>query len=246
MKAYENMGLANYALIYDKLILSKYQGDSFIEGQQLLAQFLESLIASGSSGVYTLHVYERPERQKTMKIKMSTEPDYGFNFTLFDELDQPNEGAGYLRGVNRSIQDKILQLEAKLAAYESEEPEAVGGVQGFLNGLVEDPRTKQWIQDKIFGLADKLFSAQQSAPSQQAIPMYPVADGPGTMGKVGAVDETSPLLIDEQQGQKINQALEILARVDEKLGDNLQKIADLAAKSPVRYKSLISMLNTFI
>jgi hypothetical protein len=243
--AFENIKLANFAVLYDKLLQCKYQDDNEIEAQALLTEYLKSIEKYGSSAVYTLHVFERPKGAKTMRIKPSTEPDYAFNFTLFDELENPNERGRLLSGYNATMNEKILALEAKLAKYEEEEPEAVGGIQGFLNGIIEDPRAKQFIQDKIFGLVDQMISPTPPAQQQQAIPMYPT-NNPGAMGKVGAVDENSPILIDLDQHAKLQQACELLARIDPALGDNLLSIAEMARTKPEKYKTLISMLKTFV
>ena len=233
MNAFDNCKITKWAVFYDKNINCKYQDENWSESRETLSAFLTLLSRSNSTSVYTLSLYE--DLKKDQKIKPSTEPDYSYNFTLFDEELTGSPWHNRRSEEQLQMKERIEQLEAKLKLAEQEseyedEPEGIGAV---INGILGSERFKSWIQDKAFYFADRLFDKNPGA----VIPM-----DSGKLGKVGGVKDTDPVLIDEAQTKKAAQAVEVLARVDPHLGDNLLKIAAIAENDPAKYRTLAAML----
>lgn len=188
--------------------------------------------------MYSLNLYE--DLPKNQKIKPSTEPDYSFNFTLFEEESYPNpyHGAG---GSYGRLQKKVEELEAKLAlaaARDEEDQDEEGGIMGTINGYLEDPRTKDFIMNKIFGFVDGMLKTP--APGAPVFNL-PEQRQPAQVGKV-----TEEHLLTEDQTTKLQTAVGILATIDPNLGDNLLKIASVAQKDRMKYNQLIGLLNNFL
>lgn len=235
MQSFDNCKITKWAVFYDKNINCKYQDDIWTESRETLRLFLELLSQSNSTAVYTLCLYE--DLKKDQKIKPSTEPDYAYNFTLFDEEMNGNGWHSRRNDESKEMRERILQLEAKLKLAEEDnedEDEQEGGIGGVINGILGSERFKSWIQDKAFLFADKLFD-----PKGNVVDMN---SNQGKLGKVGAVKDTDPILIDEVQQQRAAEAVEVLARVDPYLGDNLLKIAAIAQNDPAKYKAFAAML----
>jgi hypothetical protein len=233
MQAFDNSKITKWAVFYDKNINCKYQEENWTESRETLRLFLELLSKSGSTAVYTLSLYE--DLKKDQKIKASTEADYAYNFTLFDDEMTGNQFYGRRAQESEAMQNRILQLEAKLKlAEEEDDEEEEGGIGGVINGILGSERFKSWIQDKAFLFADKLID-----PKGNVVDMN---NNQGKLGKVGAVKDTDPILIDEVQQKRAAEAVEVLARVDPYLGDNLLKIAAIAQSDPAKYKAFAAML----
>lgn len=233
MTAFDNLKIAAWSVMYGRNINMKFAGNNFAESRNTLQGFLDLLKESDTTATYTLHIYE--DLPKGAKIKLSTEPDYSFNFLVTEE-----EAPRYARNreimeSNRLLMDKVTALEARLQARDAEEdePEPVGSLGGILSGLLEDEKVKEWIRTKAIGLADKLFNNSQTA---NVVPMNRV------IGKVGAVTQDDPIVINDEQRIRMTEAIEILARVDPKLGDNLMKLARIAESDPGKYSTMAAML----
>jgi hypothetical protein len=247
MAAFDNMRIQSWCLCYGKNINCKYPSKqssspySFEDSRELLRGVLKTLSEADNGALYTLHLYEDLKGS----IKPSTEPDYSYNIVLAEEEERSGRGSSRQY---YELMDKFRTIEAKLTAqdelikeYENSnsEPEKEAGVLGFLNGLVSDDRFKNKLQDAIFGLADKWFAG--SPLMNQNSNVVPMGSIPA---KVGAISETDPILIDQREHELLQNAIDILVRVDPKLGTNLKKIADVAAKDKQKYLSLISILNS--
>jgi hypothetical protein len=237
LQAYDNCKIVNWAVLYDKGINCKYNGSDETEARETLEEFLKLLSQSGSTAVYTLNLYEG--LSKGAKILPKTEADYSFNFTLYDNFNESayNPSTRAYQGTTQILLDRLTAIEAKLSKEEDDEEEGPQGVQGLLNGIIEDDRFKTWIQDKVFAFADKLFEKPGNI-----VPMNPGSTPPRAAARVGEINQNSPILIDAEQQMKAAQAVELLARVDRNLGDNLLKIARIAQEDPNRYKMLAAML----
>lgn len=224
MEVYDNLKIIAWAIACDKNINMKFHGNTWEESREALNTFLTQLEKSGTSSVYTLHLYE--DLPKGAKIRLSLEPDYSFNFVVLSDEDSRGVYGGRNTAIN-SLLDKVTSLEAKLAAREAEleeeDDEEPGGIGAVINGILSDPSVKEWIRTKAIGLADKLISGTPASTAPANV--IPMNSQPAKIGEVSAED---PVLINQDQAAKIQQALEILARVDPKLGDNLLKLAKIA------------------
>ena len=233
MTAFDNLKIAAWSVTYGRNINMKYAGGNFGESRNTLSGFLELLKDSDTTAMYTLHIYE--DLPKGGKIKLSTEPDYSFNFLVTEEEAPRHARNREIIESNRILMDKVTALEARLAAREDEgdDDQPMGSLGAILSGLLEDDKIKDWIRTKAIGLADKWFNNPQST---NVVPMN------RAIGKVGAVTQDDPILINEEQRVKMTEAIEILARVDSRLGDNLMKLAKIAESDPGKYNTMAAML----
>ena len=232
LQAFDNLKISPWAVTYGKNINMKYAGASFPESRNTLQAFLQMLKDSDTVAVYTLHVYE--DLPKGGKIKLSTEPDYSFNFLVTEDEAPRYARNRELAESNKVLTDRITALEAKLLLQEDEEEdEEPGSIGAVISGLLSDERVKDWIRTKAIGWADQLLTP----PRSNVVPM-----GNSSAARVGAVSPNDPVLIDEEQQKKMQQAIEVLARVDSVLGDNLLKIAKIAENDPTRYQMLTRMI----
>jgi hypothetical protein len=245
MRAFENLGLPCWSLVYDGNQNAKFEENKLQESQAFLRQFLEMLSKSGSNPVYLFKVFEFPKtppKGGRINIKASTEADYSYYVQLFDY--EENQSGFYNNYKTKAVEaiDEIKLLRAEFAALkkrnedlekleEIEEPKGLGAI---FEKIAADPRTIGWLQDKIFSLADQIIKPNNNISMNKHV------------GSIGAVSTSDPVLIDDQQAVKVNAALEILGRVDAQLGDHLYAIADVAQKNPQKYIKMIEMLNTFL
>jgi hypothetical protein len=244
MQAFVNCNVTAWAIFSDKQLLSKDAGSTLEESRQVLEGLLKSMERSNTSAIYTLCLYEDIKDRK--KIKISTEPDFSYNFMLFDAEEYPAPGAVTRREGYRQILDEIDLLKAQLALKtkeeeeDSDETEGVGerpgGIMGMIDKLLDNPRVQEKLGERMMTWFDTLLSP---APVND-VPMNKQIGAMGNNGQEGLVQIT------QDQADKIQQSIAILAVVDPQLGDNLEKIAQLAQKNPKKYLSMIHMLNTFL
>jgi hypothetical protein len=233
LRAYENSHIIAWSVCYGKNLVMKYVGTDENEAREALKIFLDQLEASDTTATYTLRLYE--DLPKGAKIKFSTEPDYAFNFIVTED-----EAPRYARRENTEVtalRETVARLEAKIQMDEEdgddeEDDKSIGGI---LNGILSDPKIKEWIQTKAIGFADRLLSPPPPAPAN-------IIDMNTQAQKIGSVTNDSPVLINEDQQKKCADALDILARCDANLGDNLMKIAKIAENDPGKYSMFSKLL----
>lgn len=235
-RAFENVGVVNWALFNGKTLLEKYEGDDQEASKQLFDQYVDSLEANGSMSLYRLQTYE--ELPAGGKIKPSTEPDRSFQFKLYDLNNQRSigsPGGGYRDPAMNQILEKLNALESKISILEKDdEPEErVSGIGDTLMKFLEIPAVQQKIGAIFENLADQLIPPKNSV---HAIPLgTPAAQQPATLNGVPSDNETVQI-------EKINAAIQALYTIDKSLGDNLEKLAAIATADPKKYRELITML----
>ncbi len=252
LTAYGNVDYAPWMLIQGKQLLTKFEDDDKAEGQKLLDAILTSISdSSGSQAMYTLRVYDlvrekkpkaagakkgSPDQFYKIKLYMDTPYDGSFNFRLIGEEDEQERKTrgGWskvhsLEAQVTSMQETIKKLSEQLEhSPEEEQEEKLGWVAGIAKELLGDPRIKGEIIGRVINFMGSLGQRRiEAAPAPAKIA------GP------------EPIQISQEQADKANQALGILAAVDPELGDNLLKLAAIAQESPTKYESLVSMLKTF-
>lgn len=217
-----------WALKNGNQLLFSYAGVSMDEGADELREFLELLEKGGSEAKYTLCVYEL----KTGEKILSNTPYYrSFNFSLFDPTTSPSPYYQARNGMVTKVDERMAVMEKQMAfliekmTEEQEEPKQVSGIGAMLNGLMEIPEFQQAIVGRVIGLFDKIIPM-----GKKEIP-----------GRVAGTEPTGSILPAEQV-EKVNQALAVLCTKDEKLGDHLLAVANLAQNNPVKYKMALAML----
>jgi len=233
IEAYENMGLAPWSLWCGKAMNLSYDGNDIEAGKQRLFKYLE-MCEQESVATYTLCVYE--ELPKKAKITNATPYHASFNFKL-TEGDYPSRSILRMNERDEIFLKKIGELEEKIGEISKRfnedmdnEPEAVGGIAGMLNGLLEMPEIKQAIAGKVVSLLDRfnLFPMNNQIPP-----------GPQQIGKVAGV-EPSP-----DQVAQINRALQVLITHDPDLAEHLEMLADLASRDHKKFINLLGMLKLY-
>lgn len=248
MKAFDSLQIANWAIVYEKSILHKSAGESLEESRSTLEGFLKQLERSNTTAMYGLNFYEDIKDRK--KIRISVEPDFAYNVTLFDQDEYPSQGMVTRREGYAQLSEGLAEVNARLALLvkareeeEEEEEDGVGQAPGWLgavNKLLDNPKIQERIGEKIIGWVDSLLSPSTPVMQNKQV---------GAIGNVGEQEQpgSEPITqITQDQYDKINKAVAILAGIDPHLGDHLETIAQLAKEKPKKYKGLITMLNTFI
>lgn len=229
LAAYENQAVPAWGLFQGGQFLSKYDGPDIDAGGQMLEQFLKA-IETGYNGnahtTYTLCVYEGLKDGE--KITSKTPFSGSFNFQLVERMQA--------HGVNMQSQaeqiGKIVadQLAAHgIGAVDEDEDEEPAGPWAMIGKLMEHPQIKDAIATRAIGFIDRLLGGGSPAGYQQPAPAPAAA-----MGAVA---------ISQEEIDRANQALQMLAGVDNEIGSHLMRLAEVATTDPAKYKNLISMLS---
>lgn len=221
--AYSSRKVAAWSIWQGRQFMFKYEGKDIEEGLSQLDETLNA-ISKGSTAIYTLKVYEELSTGKgVVKIKSNTPDDGSFNFRLNDPEGVPTVGQMNTYQRTDELKQHIAMLENRIKELEEdedeEEEESVGGINGFLAGLMGNPAIQNVIQNFFTNMAANL-ATPKVATALHGVP-------------------------DNNQDEKINAAIETLKQCDEKLGDHLAKLASIAVNKPSQFKMLLSMLKMY-
>jgi hypothetical protein len=231
LAAFLSVRAMNWAIFNGKVMLERYEGDDPNESEEFFKQYIHTLCRSRTNSTYRLQTYD--ELPKGAKIKPSTEPDRSFNFVLFDEYNRPEEvTSGY-----QKLMDRIdaLSTQVQLLQEKEEPEETISGLGSTLGKILEVPAVQQKIAQVFESLIEKIIPSKPVQMPLQVIEPYQ-EPSPGVLNGVPSGGEDDEL-------QKLNQAIEILYRIDPKLGTHLLKLAGIAQANPSKYQNMISMLN---
>lgn len=231
LAAYKANRVGPFAILNGKQILFSSEdvgNDDVEDGADELKGFLEMMKGGGSEAKYTLQTY----RLKDGKDVDSSTPYFrSFNFTLFG-VEELTPYAERQQSVVRQYDDRLARLEkllleqAEVDELEEDEEEEEGGIVGVLNGLVEIPEVRNAIGMAAIGLVSKIVPMQQNKNQ-----------------KIAGSDGAQPgSVLDQEQLELAQQAINILASKDAKLGDHLMKIAQVAQNDPAKYRLFAQML----
>jgi hypothetical protein len=229
VKAYTNKKVAPWGLFQGTQFLEKYEGDDVEEGSTLLRDYLEALDQrSNDMNTYTLCLYEDPA---SGKINSSTKFDASFNFRLADTIEDHvnSKMAGAYESRIAGLEDRINELSAPETAEETPQEK----MWNALGKILEHPQVQQVIAQRVVGFIDGLSGTLGNIFSPRP---YPAA-----IGNTMTTNKTDTTAADENA--KLQQAVNILVTVDDKLGTHLLKLAEYAKADPAKYLNLISMLN---
>jgi hypothetical protein len=238
LQAYTNMDIPAWSLWCGSQLNFSYNGTSMADGAGQLQQYLE-MIDQDSKATFSLKLHN--ELKKGEKITGKTPYHASFSFKLQDQAYPSDRALMY----GRAQQDEITQLKNQMAILterlaerdQEEEPADQGGIGGVLNGILAMPEIQQAIAARIIGLVDKFLPP---ATDPQPPPHLPEPDAyPMRPAKISGVPRE---VMAADQVEQINRALQILARYDDHLGDHLEKLADIAQRSPTKFKMLLNLL----
>jgi hypothetical protein len=228
LQAYDNQEVPAWGLFQGGQFLAKYDGPDMNAGGELLKQFLLS-IETGYNGnantTYTLCVYES---LKGEKITSKTPFSGSFNFQLVERMQA--------HGANMQSQAEQIGkiIDERLAAHgiggvdDNEEDEEPAGPWAAIGKMLEHPQIREAIATRAIGLMDR-FLGSSSSPGQSYQQAPAAAMGAVTMS--------------QEEIDRCNQAIQMLAAVDPELGSHLMRLAEVATVDPAKYKNLISMLS---
>jgi hypothetical protein len=222
-------------------VWSLWQGRQFLtkgSGREDLQSFLNMIMNSGSSAVYTVKIYEEIDEPK--KIKSTTPDDGSFNF----RLQEPDAvGGNYTSPLSKrmeKLEEMIVEMrEAQIRReaeeeeeYEEKEPDIIGSIMGVL----QDPDRLE----KLIRVGRSIFGGPV-APAyvgnvNRMGEMSPHAGSPSLSPSTGTPDEKLA---------RLGNAIDVLEKHDPLLVEHLERLAGIAVGDPGKFKQLISMLEIF-
>jgi hypothetical protein len=231
LQAYQSNDIAPFALCMGKQMLYTYEGNDIVEGSNELKAFLKMLEQGGGEGYYTLQVYKLKEGEE---IKSGTDFSRSFNFTIFDDTTSLSPYGMAKNSFRMEIQGQIDELREVVLALakakdEPEEKPEMSGIGKIANEIWDHPDMKNAIISRVVGFVQKIM------------PMGNTNTLPAGMAGVEGQQPMQSIL-DQDQVNKVQQALNVLCAKDPKLGDNLLKVANLIMSDPRKYNMALTML----
>lgn len=168
--------------------------------------------------VYSIVWYENPVKPDA-KGKISELPEGSVKFItsnpeqIQEYIDDYRERRQqYVGSVNNEVLSRLAAIETKL--NEEEEDDEPAQPQNALVGLVQDPNVVNFLVGTVQTIIDRILPPKQH------------------ISGIAGLENNS----------KLDQALDILRKHDDRLEDDLMLLAEMAEKSPMQFKMLISML----
>jgi hypothetical protein len=230
IEAYQANDIGPWAIVNGSTILCADETDSVTEGVRTLEDALKRLQVGNSRASFDLKVYKLKAGQE---ILPNTQEYRGFRFSLYADSEMTPYESGRQNGMVvyderlQMMQKEISELKAALAkAEEEEEYEKSSSVNAMISGILEMPNVKQALSMKLVGLIDKVIPLNLGGAARPAA--------------IAGIEGRS--LLDPEQQQKVQQAVNILCSKDAKLGDHLLGVANIAVTNPDQYNMLIRML----
>lgn len=242
IKAYNSNDVPAWSLWNGpKQLVFSYNGTDIEEGAKMLGEALALLQEGGSTAAFMLCVYD--DWKAGDKIKSNTPYDNSFNFSIWD--DDEGEATSRFRS-NKDNEKRLTAIEdlLKKMCEESEEedkPEKIGGIQGMIAGLLEQPQVKEAIMGKIAQIINKIPSMGEGKKIA-GIPGEDVQPDAQQQEQENAAFQKSWTNYPLDQQIKISRALTILMAADSKLGDHLLALGTIARDNPGKYKMALTFL----
>jgi hypothetical protein len=236
LKAYEMNDMAPWSLWQGQNMPFVSEEESMSAGAEYLQQAMSMLKEGGSEATYTLRVY------KTVPaggIRNNTPFDRSFNFSIYNpgSVGSPfQQRQSAVIGLMNTRFDEMQaafmgrvfdKLDKEDEEEEAESRKGPGGIVGVINGLLENPQIKEVLMSKVADFVGNLLGTNKQVGAIGALP-----DRNNAVG----------LHLEQDQIEKINEAIAILAANDPKIGDHLLKLAALSRDNPSKYKMGLSML----
>src|ERR1700743_479275 len=234
LAAYLMNDMAAWSLWNGPDLMFASEAEDMDTGPDELRQAIEMLQKGSSEAAYTLKVYKNSPGE----IRSNTPYSRAFKFHLFDGTESRSPQADRHNTVMGAINSKFEEMQAaimgrildKIEEEDEDEaaPEKPGGLMGVINGLLENPQIQTVVAQRLGSLITNLLGIPQ---------------GPQAVAGIEPPKEGQPAApLSQEQEDKIDEALEILASCDPELGDHLLKIAAIARDTPGKYKMYVTML----
>jgi hypothetical protein len=230
IEAYQANDIGPWAIVNGQTILCADESETVAEGVKTLEEMLKRLQQGNSRASFDLKVYKLKPGQEIVPNM----PEYrGFRFSLYGDDEMTPYEHGRKQGMVvyderfAEMTREIAELKAALAkAEEEEEEEKPSSVNAMISGILNMPDVQRALSMKLIGLIDKVIPMNMGGASR-----------PAAIAGVGGGS-----LLDPEQQQKVQQAINILCSRDAKLGDHLLGVANIAVTNPAQYDMLIKML----
>lgn len=236
LKAFEMNGMPNWSIWSGQNMIFVGEEDDMNANTDLLVQAINMLKEGRSEACYQLRVYKKVPNEG---LKTNTPADRSFQFSVFDSgavgspfQQRQSSMMGLIDQKFQELQVGVLErvfdkLDREDEEEEEDKKKGPGGVMGMINGLLENPEIKAVLMSKVAEVAGRWLGTSPS------------------VGAIGALPPTAQPLaleLDQDQLNKVNEAMVILTAHDKKIGDHLLKLAALARDNPMKYKMGLTML----
>lgn len=239
--AYELNRIGPWAVLSQGKILcssSDVTDDDIELGAEQLEGFLEMMKKHGSQAVYELQVY----RLGTGNVEINSKTPYSRSipFSLFENPEQGvsnQDNRMFTLLTEMQLQIKALQEQAAARDMEvDDEPQDDGTVMGKIGsmamGILERPDVQQAIAIGAVNLVKKIVPNMGNTQRMQE------SEG----RRVAGVEQGYVNLLDQAQIAKVHAAITRLSAKDAKLGDHLEKLAEIAEQQPNKYSMALNFL----
>jgi hypothetical protein len=224
--AYRESGIPSFTIVSGigkaAQVLFVFECETVEEGEQYLNQLLPKL--KQSAAIYTMCLYKTvPEDGICNDTPFRN--SFNFQFSSYAEMQSvsgPTDNALMSRL-------EALALEVKALREEKETGPGDDNNMGMIGAVLKDPTLGPIIQRLGMALGEKLAGF--------------ITNNSYTSTAMSGVNQAPVQESQEQQQDKLSQAVQILAGVDPNFVNNLHKLAMMAQKDPGKYMKLVGFMD---
>jgi hypothetical protein len=228
IEMYRNMEIPAFGIRQGGALPFKYAGESMEEGEQKLKWFLDKLEESGSAAIYTLAIYEHPEKG----INEGSKADASINFRLQENVMGYLPGEVY-QGSIGAVLGELKELKKTVADLQLKKPAEPEGSLGVIGEIMELEPMQPILMAVGTRIADWLMGTGAKT---------------GELKRVSGIPGLESAMSDSQPGRPWQQDPAVLSALDRlgplvpDLGGLLTKLADLAEEKPGLFNLYANML----
>jgi hypothetical protein len=245
LNAFSYRGVDIWAIYDGKRLMHKGSGEND------LREFLEMISKSGTSATYILKVYE--DLTDAKEVKSNTADDGSFNFKLFPAGEQVG-GRGIIQRHYGypSFEDRVAERLDKIEGLllnddDTEDSQDETFAQSLGNafiGMIQQPdKLGQFIDSlqKLFATGNNHVARVPVIGQVEINRMGQNANDHSPAGEIHAANMSQ--VPTEEKLQRLGSAIDTLEQHDPQLVEHLEKLATIAAKTPERFKAILSIFD---
>ncbi len=191
------------------------------EGSADLEKYLDRFAPAGSTGSYTLKIFD--EDTAPVQVRPGTEYSCSFDFKITDTYG----GAG-IAGFG-AIGARLEKIEKQLAA-----PEEPDGFQEIIMGWLREPHKLA----TVLGAVRTLLM-----PGNTPLPLPAPAQAIGSVTMPGSEIKSDMGTTDDKTYDRLAAVLDTLQKHDPQILEHLEKLAKIAVEKPSMFKMLLTTLD---
>lgn len=181
MKQFELFDTPYFAIYQGKDLQFYYDNDNIDGARELLQQQLDVLSHNRSTATFKAVFYTdlndkgklTPDNIKGTTTFRVCSPGVSYNHPEFIGSYGDRRGNTRLRDEQdqliEELKEKVETLEARLNDEQDNEPQAVGGIQGFIGAFLNNEQVQAALLPRLFGLIDQILPAPKPAAQPAAI-----------------------------------------------------------------------------